>query len=71
MALGELPAVAARWTLSHIYNNELIIEAAVEANRTKAIQALACDHMIRDFHEATQVFDALVAAHGDRLKHFK
>ncbi len=71
VALGEMPAVAARWTLPHIYTNELIIEAAVEGSRTKAIQALACDHMIRDFHEATKVFDALVEAHGDRLKHFK
>lgn len=71
IALGEMPAVAARWTLPHIYNNEMIIEAAVEHNRSKAIQAMASDHMIRDFHEATNVFDALVTAHGDRLKKFK
>jgi alpha-galactosidase/6-phospho-beta-glucosidase family protein len=66
-----MPAQAARWTLPHIYNNELIIEAAVEGSREKAIQAFASDHMIRDFHEAVKVFDALVDAHGDRLKKFK
>ncbi|MHC4871774.1 MAG: family 4 glycosyl hydrolase [Planctomycetota bacterium] len=71
VALPEMPAAAARWTLPHIYNNEMIIEAAVENNRQKAIQAMASDHMVRDFHEAAKVFDALVKAHGDRLKKFK
>jgi len=71
IAVGEMPAVAARWTLPHIYNNEMIIEAAVERNRMKAIQAMASDHMIRDFHEAVAVFDALVEAHGDRLADFR
>lgn len=70
VAVGELPAVAARWTLPHIYNNELIIEAAIEKSRKKAIQALANDHMVRDFHEAVGLFDALIATHGEQLKDF-
>ena len=32
---------------------------------------MVSDPMIRDFKEATKIFDALVKAHGDRLKTFK
>ena len=71
IAVGELPPQAARWTVAQIYAHELMVDAAVEANREKAIQALACDPMIRDFKEAVKVFDALVAAQGDRLKKFR
>ncbi len=71
IAVGDMPPEAARWTLQHIYENELIIEAAIEGSRDKALKAMACDPMIRDFHEAVKVLDALVAAHGQRLKSFK
>lgn len=69
--VGEMPAVAARWTLAQIYANELIVDAAVEQSREKAIMALACDPMIRDFKEAHKVLDAMVKAQGDRLKGFR
>ena len=69
--VGEMPAQLARWTLPQIYAHELIIEAAVEKNREKAIQAMASDPMIRDFKEARKVFDAIVKVHGERLKEFK
>jgi alpha-galactosidase/6-phospho-beta-glucosidase family protein len=68
---GELPPQAARWSLAQIYAFELTIEAAAENSRTKAIQALTCDPMIRDFKEATKVFDALVKAQGPRLTEFQ
>ena len=68
---GELPVQCARWTLPQLYAHELTVDAAVERSRDKAIMALASDPMIRDFHEARKVFDALVEAHGDRLKDFK
>jgi alpha-galactosidase/6-phospho-beta-glucosidase family protein len=68
--VGDLPAQAARWTLAQIYAHELTIEAAAEQSRSKAIQALACDPMIRDFHEAEQVLDALIEVQGDRLASF-
>ncbi len=71
VTVGDMPPEAARWTLQHIYENELIIEAAVEGSRAKALKAMACDPMIRDFHEAVKVLDALVAAHGQRLRCFK
>ena len=69
--VGELPAAAARWSLAQIYAHELTADAAAEFSREKAIAALACDPMIRDFREAVHVFDALVAAHGDWLKPFR
>ena len=69
--VGELPPFAARWTLAQIYSNELMIDAAVEGSRGKALQALACDPMICDFHEPEKILDALVAAQGDRLSAFR
>jgi len=69
--VGELPLVAARWTLAQIYAHELMVEAAAEQSRTKALQALACDPMVRDFHEPGIILDALVAAQGDRLAAFR
>jgi alpha-galactosidase len=69
--VGELPPVAARWTLAQIYAHELMIEAAAEGSRDKAIQALACDPMVLDFHEPAKILDALVEAQGDRLAPFR
>jgi len=69
--VGELPPAAARWSLAQIYAHELTVDAAAEGSRDKAIAALACDPMIRDFREAVTLFDALVAAHGDWLKPFR
>jgi alpha-galactosidase/6-phospho-beta-glucosidase family protein len=69
--VGELPPQAARWTLAQIYSHELMIEAAAEGSREKALQALACDPMVCDFHEPTKILDALVAAQGDRLAPFR
>jgi len=71
LVVGELPPQAARWTLAQIHAHELTVDAAVEGSRHKAIQALACDPMIRDFYEARKVFDAIVAGQGDRLKRFR
>lgn len=68
---GELPPQAARWTLAQIYANELLIDAAAEGNREKALQALACDPMVRDFHEPARILDALIAAQEERLARFR
>ncbi|MCX6969984.1 MAG: hypothetical protein NTV93_07495 [Verrucomicrobia bacterium] len=71
VSVGEMPPQAARWTLAQIYANELLIEAAAEGSRKKALQALASDPMIRDFREAQQVLDALVVAQQGRLDPFR
>jgi len=71
VAVGELPHVAARWTLAQIYAHELMIEAAAEGSREKAIQALACDPMVRDFAEPRKILDALIEAQGDGLARFR
>ncbi len=68
--VGELPAQAARWTLAQIYAHELMVDAAIEGSREKALQALACDPMVRDFYEPKVILDALIAAQGDRLAAF-
>ena len=69
--VGELPPQAARWSLAHVYAHELVVDAALEGSREKALQALACDSMMLNFGEVEAVFDALVQAQGPRLARFK
>ena len=71
LAVGELPPQAARWSLAHIYAHELVVDAAVEGSRKKALQALACDSMMLNFAEVEEVFDAIVGAQGSRLARFR
>jgi len=68
---GELPTEAARWSLAQIYAHELLVDAAIEGSRDKALQALASDPMMANFHEVEPLFDALVEAHGPRLARFR
>jgi len=69
--VGELPPQLARWSVAQFYTHELTVDAAVEGSREKAIMALACDAMIRDFDEARVVLDALVEAQDGRLDRFR
>ena len=69
--VGELPPQAARWTLAQVYAHELLVDAALEGSRAKALQALACDPMMLNFREPEPVLDALVEAQGDRLGQFR
>jgi len=69
--VGDLPPQAARWSLQHIYVHELLVDAAVEGCRQKALQALACDPMMLNFHEVEPLFDAIVEAQGPRLRQFR
>lgn len=69
--VGELPTVAARWTAAQVYAHELLVDAALEGSRQKALAALACDPMMLNFREVEPLFDALVAAHGTRLRQFR
>ena len=49
----------------------MLVDAAIEGSRDKALQALACDPMMANFHEVEPLFDALVEAHGPRLARFR
>jgi len=69
--VGELPPQAARWSLAQVYAHELLVDAALEGSRAKALQALACDPMVLNFREVEPLFDALVEAQGDRLGQFR
>jgi alpha-galactosidase len=69
--VGPLPPQLARWSLATIYAHELTVDAAAEGSREKALQALACDPMIVNFHEVEPLFDALVEAQADRLARFR
>jgi len=69
--IGEMPAQAARWSAAQLFAHELMVDAAAETSRKKAIMALACDPRIRDFKEAKEIFDAMVKGLGERLKKFR
>ena len=68
---GELPPQAARWSMAQVQAQELMVEAAVEGCRRKALMALACDPMMLNFDEVEPLFDAIVAAQGPRLARFR
>lgn len=67
---GPLPLVAARWSLATIYQQELLVDAAVLGKRDLALQAMASDPQIISLDEAEEVLDALIKAHGKRLARF-
>ena len=69
--VGPLPVVAARWSLATIYQQELLVDAAVLGKRMLALQALASDPQIISLDEAEEVLDALIKAHGKRLARFR
>jgi len=69
--VGDLPPQAARWSLATIYAHELMVDAAIEGSRAKALMALACDPMMVNFGEVEPVFDAIVEAQEDRLARFR
>lgn len=69
--VGDLPPQAARWSLATIYSQELMVDAAIERSREKALMGLACDPMMINFTEVEKVFDAIVKAQGDRLADFR
>jgi alpha-galactosidase/6-phospho-beta-glucosidase family protein len=69
--VGDLPPQCARWSLNHVFVHELVVDAAVEGSRAKALQAMACDAMTLNFHEVEPLFDALVEAQTPRLDRFR
>jgi alpha-galactosidase len=68
--VGPLPIVAARWALATIYQQELLVDAAVLGKRDLALLAMVSDPQIISLDEAEKVLDALVKAHGKRLARF-
>jgi len=68
--VGPLPVVAARWALATIYQQELLVDAAVLGKRDLALQAMVSDPQIISLDEAEKVLDGLVKAHGKRLSRF-
>ncbi|HUT33762.1 MAG TPA: hypothetical protein VNE39_09795 [Planctomycetota bacterium] len=69
--VGDLPPQAARWSLAQVHAHELLVDAALEGSRAKALQALACDPMVLNFREVEPLLDALIEAQGPRLRQFR
>ena len=70
MAAGPLPEGIRSVLARHVSNQELIVEAAVEGNRQKALQALVNDPLVNSIEGAEAMLDELLAAHAQYLPQF-
>lgn len=71
ISLPPLPAQAARWSSATFYSHELVVDAAIEGCRKKALMAMACDPMLTNLNDVEPLFDAIVEAQEDRLAQFR
>jgi alpha-galactosidase len=69
-AVGELPAALRSLIARQLDIAELAIEAAVEGDRRKALQALAIDPIVTDLNQARHYLDDVLRAHRDLLPAF-
>ena len=69
--VGDLPAGLAAVINIQILIQSLAVEAAVNGDRKKAMQALLADPVVQDNVAAEKAFDELFEAHRDLLPQFK
>lgn len=70
LATGPVPDNVAGWALSRVYQQELVVDAAVKGDRGLALQALVSDPQIISIAEAEQMLDDLIAARAEQLPLF-
>lgn len=69
-SIGDLPAVIAAWCSNQVYVAELAVDAAVQGDRTIALQALLADPVINDIDVAEKILDEFLSVHTDWLPLF-
>jgi alpha-galactosidase len=69
-SIGDLPAVIAAWCSNQVYVAELAVDAAVQGDRTIALQALLADPVINDIDVAENILDEFLSVHADWLPQF-
>lgn len=69
--VGDLPAGLAAIINIQILVQSLAVEAAVNGDRKKALQALLADPVVQDVEAAERAFDELFEAHEDLLPQFR
>jgi len=71
MTAGPLPEAIRAVLARHVSNQELIVEAAVEGNRQKALQVFFNDPLVNRAEGAPAMLDELLHAHAQYLPQFK
>ena len=70
ISVGDLPAPIAAWCSNQVYVAELAVDAAVQGDRTMALQALLADPVINDIDVAEKILDEFLSVHADWLPQF-
>jgi alpha-galactosidase len=70
LSVGDLPAPIAAWCSNQVYVAELAVDAAVQGDRTMALQALLADPVINDIDVAEKILDEFLSVHADWLPKF-
>ena len=70
LPLGELSAPVAAWCSNQVYVAELAVDAAIQGDRTIALQALLADPVINDIDVAEKILDEFLSVHAEWLPQF-
>jgi alpha-galactosidase len=70
LVFGELPGPIAGWTQRWLEWGELVVDAALTGNRSKALHCLAADPGCPGLSRSQVVLDELLAANGKWMKYF-
>lgn len=68
--MGPIPQNVLAWTLTTIYQQELVVDAAVKGDRTLALQALVNDPQVVSLEEAEGLLADLLEARRAQLPRF-
>lgn len=70
IAIGNLPEPIVGWVATHVMNQEMTVEAALEGDRKLALEVLLGDPMTRNFRDAGKMLDELLEANRKYLPRF-
>lgn len=69
-ATGDLPQAVANLLKTHVINQEMIVDAALEGDRQAALQILLNDPLTRDLDDASKMLDEMLKATKEYLPQF-
>lgn len=70
LTLGDLPPGVHQVTSCHVNNQEMIVPAALEGDRSLALQALVNDPLVRDLEGAVKMLDEMLEANRQYIPQF-
>ena len=69
-ATGDMPCAVANLLRTHIINQEMTLDAALDGDRKAALQVLLNDPLTRDFDDAAKMLDEMLGATKKYLPRF-